>query len=596
MTDHGNIHGESSKFQIPDLSAIDDEPSGFSTVGLENVLITFGWMTDKRKGDPLDPVMIELKTLLNPVYYADQEGCFPGTRDKIIQTVISRPLEDGIRWICGPAGSGKSALAISIVRELRRRNCVVTFFHFDRNDAAKGDPRSVIRTIAYQLALFLPRYRSILSSALRDHPVVTNSTYEDDLDSLLAGPLSTDGAVDPSTPIILVFDALDEFEPSIASRRGTSERNALLLGLYSSWVPVYRIVLSRPTERLTSIFKLNAPSVHDIDLASSGNSVDVSMYFKTRMERIRPQEQSTWPGDINIQKLTEMSCESFTWASAASDFIQSSMDKFENPVGWNFGEINKAMDPFYTKVLESAGDYNIPQFVTIFRVVMGIILGARRRLQRSTIEAMMMTQKRGSFMPATTIVKQLEPLLDDYPGIRIMHPSLSSFFFDLSRCRREDWYFEHSELNHILAIRCLKYLLSSINASVSEHSSSVVQRLRNRNDILSYSCEYWVDHCCASGAKSTTLRPLVEDFLQTRFLQWLQEMGLLKKSYVCIQMLQKLDTWMSVCLLLKQFGQNSDLFQDPQTSENGRLSTLIFHVLNFAKRHAIFVNDHPDDM
>ena len=508
-------------------------------------------MTDKRKGDP-EPgpaATIELKNMLNPVDmdYTDQEGCFPGTREKIIQTVMSWTLDRNDRqlWICGNAGSGKSALAISIVRELRRRNYLVAFFRFNRNDATKSDPRSVIRTIAYQLALSIPRYLSVLSAALRDHPLVTNSTYEDDLDFLVRGPLTTEDVVDPSTPIVLVFDALDEFKSTIGSRSGTSERDALLLTLDSSWqLPVHRIVLSRPTENLTSMFKLNAPSTYDIDLSSSENSAGVSEYLKIRMERIRPQEQSTWPGSENLQKLIEMSCGSFRWASAASDFIQSSMDRFENPIGWNFGEIDTVMDPFYTKVLGSVGDYHIP-LVATFRVVMGIILEARRPLRRSAIEAMMMTPKPGGRVLAMTIVRQLEPLLDDYPEVHIIHPSLSSFFFDFSRCRREDWYFEHSELNHMLAICCLKYLRSSIKTSVSDDPLIIMQ-----NDILTYSCDYWVDHFCASGAKSTGLRPLVEDFLQNRFLQWLQAMGFRKKSDACFQMLQKLDTWMSVCLLL----------------------------------------------
>ena len=507
--------------------------------------------------------MIQLKRILNPMDmdYTDQEGCFPGTRDKIIQAVVSSRKD--IFWICGNAGSGKSALAISIVRELRRRNCPVAFFRFDRNDAAKSNPLSVVRTIAYQLALSIPRYRSILSvAALRD-PVVTNSPYEDELDSLLREPLTTEGAVDPNTHIILVFDALDEWKSGTPwGGPYASERVALLLRLYSPEVPIYRIVLSRPTERLGSMFKLDAPSTYDVDLSSSENSADVSVYFKTRLERIRPQEQSIWPGDENIQKLTEMSCGSFRWASAASDFIQSSMNNFENPIEWNFGEIDKAIDPFYAKVLESAGDDHIPEFVATFRVVMGIILEARRPLWRDTIAAIMMAEQE-VYRNVMATVTLLEPFLDEFPGVRIMHPSLSSFFFDFSRCHREDWYFEHSEVNHMLAIHCLEYLRSSINADVSKHSSRISQRLIDEDESCIYSCEYWVDHFCASGAKSTSIYPLVENFLQHRFLQWLQVMSLLEKSNACIQMLQQLDTWISVCLLLTQLLPNSDFVTGP---------------------------------
>lgn len=75
--------------------------------------------------------MIELKNLLNflDMDYADREGCLPGTRDKILQDVMSLTTDQDkdILWVHAAAGYGKSALAISLVRELHRCNRLGAF-------------------------------------------------------------------------------------------------------------------------------------------------------------------------------------------------------------------------------------------------------------------------------------------------------------------------------------------------------------------------------------------------------------------------------------------------------------------------------------
>lgn len=575
MAHHGGIRGESSETRR-DASPVDspsDELS-FNTVLVSPQSPNHDWIheiTDSQQADHvLHPAMVELKDLLRPLdmYIDDQEGCLPGTRNQIIQDVLSWTSDAGSRgedtlWLCGVAGSGKSALAISIVKKLHRRNQLGAFVRFDRKDAAKNNPASVIRTIAYQLALFHPRYRSALSAILRDSPNLLRETLSLQLqfDLLLQTPLTTEGVMDGYT-IVIVFDALDALD-ELDKEIGLFEKH-----LFDSRLPVLRIVFSRPGETSSAAdpwlaSESDTTRTYDINVNSPQNFADLSKYFRYRMERIRPQDQKTWPGEENIQKLTEMSHGQWVWAHTASDFIESSLnkptdnpqwqwlsaytasnfidssvDKFTNPEKWDFGEIDKAMDDLYTAALEPVGEWDDTEFIDSFRLAMGIILEARRPLPRIGIATLANPESPSRLVD---LMNKMSSIVNGYPVVALLHPSLSAFFFDLSRCRREYWFFEQSALNHVLATCCLKYLQTSIE-----------DRLAWSHPALTYSSEYWVDHVCAGDATLTIVGPLIKNFLRDHFLNWLQVMSASETSRAYIPKLENLKIWVSVCRSLSQ--------------------------------------------
>src|ERR1700683_1558654 len=84
--------------------------------------------------------------------------CLPGTRVPIIQVIrewITNPSADSsVFWLHGLAGSGKSTLMTTVAHIFMESGQLGAFLFFDRDSSERNDPKLVIRTLAYQLALF----------------------------------------------------------------------------------------------------------------------------------------------------------------------------------------------------------------------------------------------------------------------------------------------------------------------------------------------------------------------------------------------------------------------------------------------------------
>ena len=65
-------------------------------------------------------------------------------------------------WIYGLAGTGKSTLSTTIAQSLRRRHRLGAFFFFNR-DIPQRNFATLIRTLAYQLAVVDTRFGDAIS-------------------------------------------------------------------------------------------------------------------------------------------------------------------------------------------------------------------------------------------------------------------------------------------------------------------------------------------------------------------------------------------------------------------------------------------------
>lgn len=84
---------------------------------------------------------------------------------------------------------------------------------------------------------------------------------------------------------------------------------------------------------------------------------------------------------------------------------------------------------------------------------MGILLEARQPLSVEYIERMLKTDR-----SAFDMTSQLGSILYEDPEVRLLHPSLEGFLFDVSRCHRPQRLFDHGSLNLQFAGYCVKHL------------------------------------------------------------------------------------------------------------------------------------------
>jgi ABC-type dipeptide/oligopeptide/nickel transport system ATPase subunit len=96
------------------------------------------------------------------------------TRSHLLRSItdwICLSTEQRVLWLHGLAGSGKSTLSTTIATFCRERESLGAFIFFDQYVEERNQPWNVIRTIAYQLALFDTQMGAVISSAI--HAMLT---------------------------------------------------------------------------------------------------------------------------------------------------------------------------------------------------------------------------------------------------------------------------------------------------------------------------------------------------------------------------------------------------------------------------------------
>ncbi|KAJ3554347.1 hypothetical protein NP233_g12441 [Leucocoprinus birnbaumii] len=122
--------------------------------------------------------------------------CHPGTRVRINEDLIAwlnSPDRDfDVRWLCGPSGTGKSAVAEACF-ELGRLGAAFFFSCLNGRDKSK----IVIPSLVYQLCLHCPAYKSLVTEILANDPQPFVQ-------------LKIKGHPCCRQPLVIVLDGLDE--------------------------------------------------------------------------------------------------------------------------------------------------------------------------------------------------------------------------------------------------------------------------------------------------------------------------------------------------------------------------------------------------
>ena len=132
---------------------------------------------------------------------------------------------------------------------------------FSRSDPTRNNPKSLITTIAYQIAINLPETRGKIVAAIEQDLLVLTRSLEAQVVALVVDPLRKlleAGYFDTSTPRrLIVIDGLDKCDTPVAQCK-VLDIISLLLQKYH--LPILILIVSRPKRHLTQSF--NAGFLH----------------------------------------------------------------------------------------------------------------------------------------------------------------------------------------------------------------------------------------------------------------------------------------------------------------------------------------------
>lgn len=513
-------------------------------------------MSDNYIPDPLVENTYILRKL-KPVLFdaTDRTGCLDGTRIELIQTITDWALDpagpQNILWLYGLAGSGKSALATTIANHLRDKGHLGAFIFCDRDDSERSNPSNIIRTLAYQLSSFDAAVQDAILTVLQKLPDIHLSPILSQFIHLLVNALTSDGVVDTTTPIVVVLDAIDECG-------NPDSRETVLEILAEMWsqlpLSIRLLVTSRYENDIRGAFEghehiLSKELVTD----SKSNNNDISAYLHSRLARVRKksrdlQKQRGWPSEDDILSLTQRASGLFVWASTASKYIDGFNPRARLDMllkGESDSAPERALDKLYQTALESIGHWDDEDFLANFKTAVGIVLVARRPLSHSAIDSLSRPQNGVS---CEDTISYLGCLLQQFPTVRLLHPSFADFLFDRSRCSREMWWFRQEKHNHSLAAKCLEHLNRVLKRNLCDIKLSPDPVDEDVPESVSYACLFWTDHVCSISDNEYTdlqfILELLRIFLYQNLLNWIEAMSLLRRSRDVAGRLRDLESWM----------------------------------------------------
>lgn len=447
-----------------------------------------------------------------------------------------------------------------------------------------GDPRYVIRTLAYQLACLNPIFAEKIASQINAWPNITCSSFATQFRHLLLEPLSAFTGSDNSGPIVIILDALDECGTQKSRKEFLLEFTAGLAKLPS----MFRVlVASRDEPDINFTLSRLHTDIRDIRIDDAAVMSDISQLFRRRLVRDGPafmdyELASDWPGDRAIQQLAHLSGGLFIWASTTIRFIEDGIPdtRLKSVLQASaHGEPHEQLDQLYWVALTHPFNCSSPTELHAVRSILGAIVVAYDQLtdeQLSDLLEMELGTVRG-------ILRRLQPLLHWVRGmpVRVLHTSFTDFVCE--RCQYAQWHINKSIIHNLLTSSCFRVMAQGLKFNVIGSKSSYyrhkdIERTQERVDMaitptLLYASQHWVDHL-ESGTVSDphTLADMLTCFMHSQLLHWVEVLSFKNRVSIMCAILKKAASWAKVTRFYHGIGKFSliSIGIDPPSWARGR--------------------------
>ncbi|KDR68083.1 hypothetical protein GALMADRAFT_146574 [Galerina marginata CBS 339.88] len=387
----------------------------------------------------------------------DPPKCHPNTRvailEKLKDWIFSLDPESRnalIMWLHGPAGSGKSAIAQTIAEWAFEEGVLLASYFFSRFDTTRNHSRSLIATIAYQIATSFSEIRDHILTAIDTDPLIFTRSLITQMRLLVVDPLKHLLLSGYSNKIeskrLIVIDGLDECEDRDEQ---VDILRTILNTLEKHHIPIIILIASRPGHEITRSFDLGLRDFTSRLPLDDGYqpSADIERYLQDKFNEIKDGHpmrmyiSPEWSAQDTLETLVRKSSGQFIYAATVIRFVESTRHRPGHRLDIVLGLRPAAgsrdmpfaeLDALYHHVFSSVQDFDAVLRVLAFHILL----------------------KRSGFLyswPATEGVLSLNPgdigllfcdllsviEITELAGeeIRFLHASLEDFLLDESRSK-----------------------------------------------------------------------------------------------------------------------------------------------------------------
>ena len=501
---------------------------------------------------------------LEPVktgYHRDLR-CMSGTRQSLLSQVVDwvtnesgqeNLLRRNTYWFYGSPGIGKTSLAHSICANLHGRDHLAGAFFCRRDDPNLSEPRNILPTFIYKLAILFPPFRAVVAKHLRKDPNLAMESMKGSLFLDFIRSLSHH----PDHTLVFVIDALDECGDS-RSRPGLL-KDLTNAAAQAPWLKI--IITSRTEVDIQYFFNTLSQSTYlPYDLATDQDaSADLRAFARSQFDLVASvwHLNTPWPEESDFNR-------AISRANGLFIFIKTlvlTLERCEDPEE----SLNAALQDSAETGLESLYELyssilkaQIVNKNAEFRRMIGVLLATSpyRALCDETIAEL------AGVKP--NLVKRWVDALSSLlyrdeaanGGIRIRHLSVYDFFVSA----RYDYQVNVRDVDVQLGIACLNTMVTQLrfnickledsrlaNADIKDLPSRVEQ---NISDPLQYSCLHWLTHLCLPldnhDQRMLVLGNLKKFFEGLYPLFWVEVLSIMGVVSIGVPGLRKLLSWVKV--------------------------------------------------
>lgn len=456
------------------------------------------------------------------------QGCTKDTRVDILNLMLQWALNQlavqPIFWLCGLAGTGKSAIMKTLSQLLASEGVLGGCFFISIQSADRRNPQNIIRTLIHQLAEFQPILRKPICSVVRDCPTIVDQEMAIQAPKLLSDTF-TPVVSRIRRPIVIMIDALDECEKKDNMEGGQFLK--ILLDVISQHPAKLKLIITSrltPTiQRVMSTVTAERLQLHEIE--DEAVARDIRLYLKTKFEEITRERglesAPNWYTDEDIAELVCRAGKLFVFASTIVMWINNPLyrpkDRLRQILEWQSVDSPSSpyrpLDNLYEAILRSALGPNpeehneigkrIQRLLQLLVVALrpllvselAIILGCNEEIVRIDL----------GNLSAVLII----PETDAVAPVTIHHASFVGYLTDQLRCSRESpFYVAVKEAHGQVGVRCLNLRYghdTSHNLKDSNRDHSYGTKM-----LPDYVSEKWQRHLERSSISSNYVLEAIE--------------------------------------------------------------------------------------
>ena len=495
--------------------------------------------------------------------------CLDSTRKGMLSSItawLDDIAEPNILWLCGAPGTGKTAIAWSLIAELQRQQRSAGEFFFRPN---QNWPSQLWCTLAYKLAKFHPAIKTEVHKALkREEGGFPREDIQLTFDQLIAGPLKCLAARLSSRSPVVLIDGLEQCLP------GYSNLQALLDTL-PQWLNLPRhyklIITGRPQHDIAKVFE--DKDIKRMELlvgedADYWTNEDVRTYLNYRFAEMRKQDRSIseyWPDYDAISKLVTHTSGFFKWAALAADAIQGEGDR-ERHLTTIIESGTTTTFYYFDQYLEGILRMAFNNYSSdAFRATMGTIALSKQPLTMADLGHFLQHRfPSPSGVSLEDMCSRLLPIISiegENKVIKIRHKAYKDYLIDPKRCalNSDTFFIDRSKAHRKMTISCLRIMQQGLKFNICGLKSSYKMNYQVEDmyalvgrcipSHLAYACQYWADHLrgiASSEKRDTDIVSLLRNFLNFHLLYWLEALSMLSRSHIASKSLLIAAEWLEV--------------------------------------------------